>query len=89
MNPIEIDADKCIIGNRVIVYDNISGKSTSAAIAAVEYDNEYNIYWLYLINLDIQTYNDKIDPKLNFMYWDLIENVNENIVLSGKTDPIM
>ena len=84
-----INYDRCKIGCRVVVYDDISSTSTIAAISCVEYDEEYNIYWLYLINMDNPVCNNKFDPKFSYYYWDVIENCNPNIILASETDAII
>ena len=84
-----INYDRCKIGCRVVVYDDISNTSTIAAIAYIEYDEEYNIYWLYLINMDNPVCNNKFDPKFSYYYWDVIENCSPNIILASETDAII
>lgn len=83
-----IPYNKISIGLKVILYDNITGNSEVCTVAYAEYDEEYGIYWLYLVNINNPSLNTKVDPKFNFGYYDVIENCNDLIVMSSEIDSI-
>ena len=85
-----IDIDKCKIGTKIIVHNFINPEITTIAeIAYIEYDQERGVLWLYLINKDSLSANNKYDNKFNFPYWDVLENYNPYIRLITEEDSLL